>query len=445
VRRRSARASRRGGTAVEPMRPGLDLVGEALAELHGRFGSIVDGQVATYIPALSRADPNWFGIGIVSIAGHQYCAGDVDVPFTLQSLSKPFVYALALAERGLDEVTRWVGAEPSGEAFNAISLEPDTGRPANPMINAGAIVITALVSDAHPGRFARIVDVLSAFAGRPLDFDDEVYVSEADTGDRNRALAHLMRAAGSLPGDVEPAVDGYFRQCAVVITVADLAVMAATLANSGRNPVTGVQVVPAQVAEQVLSVMASCGMYDAAGDWLLRVGLPAKSGVSGGVIAVSPSRFGVAAFSPPLDAVGNSVRGVAAMQELSSRFGLHLMHAAQRTAEPVTLAQRIADRIAVIAVQGGLDFTTTEQVLYVIGETVPDDPGWLICDLSRVTALDVAAEAMLTGVLSRLSDRGHRVAVVGEPGSWASRLERRWSLFEERADAIGWAEGSTDR
>jgi glutaminase len=133
------------------MRAGLDLVSEALAELHGRFGSITDGQVASYIPALARADANWFGIGVVSIAGHQYGAGDVDVPFTLQSLSKPFVYALVLAERGLDEVTRWLGADPSGEAFNAISLEPDVGRPASPMINAGAIVATALVSDGHPG------------------------------------------------------------------------------------------------------------------------------------------------------------------------------------------------------------------------------------------------------------------------------------------------------
>jgi glutaminase len=187
-------------------------------------------------------------------------------------------------------------------------------------------------------------------------------------------------------------------------------------------------------------VMASCGMYDAAGEWLLRVGLPAKSGVAGGVLAVSPSRFGIAAFSPRLDAVGHSIRGVAAMEELSSRFGLHLMHAAQRTAEPVTVAQRISQRIAVIAVQGGLDFTTTEQVLYALGETVPDEPGWVICDLSRVTAPDRVAEAMLTGVLSRLSERGHRVGVVGEPASWATRLERGWSLFADRTAAMTWAD-----
>ena len=253
-----------------------------------------------------------------------------------------------------------------------------------------------------------------------------------------------MRAAGSLPGDVEPAVDGYFRQCTVVVTVADLAVMAATLAHSGRNPVTGAQVVPAQVAEQVLSVMARCGMYDAAGEWLLRVGLPAKSGVSGGVLAVSPSRFGVAAFSPPLDAVGNSARGVAAMRELASRFGLHVMHATQRTAEPVTIAARTDDRVALIGVQGGGDFTTTEQVLYVLGELVPGEPRWVICDLSRVTALDVVAEAMLTGILSRLSDHGHRIGVVREPSSWATRLKRNWSHFADRADAIAWAEGSVD-
>jgi len=291
-----------------------------LGEVVARVSTLDGGKVAGYIPQLALADPSACGVALSSMDGEVCSAGDAEAAFTVQSVSKPFVYALSLAAQGLDEVTRWVGAEPSGEAFNAISLEAGTGRPANPMINAGAIVVTGLVD---PGE---ILPFLSAFAGRALDVDEETYRSETATGDRNRALAYLMRAAGSLPGEPGPILDAYFRQCSIRVTTRDLAVMAATLANGGRNPVTGVEVVAEPVAVLVQAVMASCGMYDAAGDWLLRVGLPAKSGVSGAVIASSPGRCGVAAYSPPLDATGSSVRGVAAVRMLSERFGLHLMH-----------------------------------------------------------------------------------------------------------------------
>ncbi|MFC1410095.1 glutaminase A [Streptacidiphilus sp. N1-12] len=395
---------------------GIDVVSEALADLHRRLLALDGGAVADYIPQLALADPDCFGLALVSLDGHRYRAGRCDEAFTLQSVTKPFVLALALAELGAEEVGRTVGAEPSGEAFNAISLDPVTGRPANPMINAGAIAVTALVPGGDPAeRFARILDCLGRFAGRPLDVDEEVYRSEAETGDRNRALAHLMRGTGALRGDPAEAVETYFRQCAVRATVADLAVMAATLANGGVNPVTGEAVVPEPVAVAVLAVMATCGMYDAAGEWMLRVGLPAKSGVSGGLVAVSPARFGVAVHSPPLDSFGNPVRGVAALRELSERFGLHLMRNPAPGAPTVTRADTAEDGgTALVAAQGALDFTAAERVLFALGQQAPGPGGRVLLDLERVTAIDAAARAMLDRALTLLAERGHRVTVTGD-------------------------------
>ncbi|MFD3525811.1 glutaminase A [Streptomyces sp. NPDC058653] len=442
--------------------PATDVITDALVELQRRVATLDEGEVASYIPQLATADPRTFGIALTSMGGNHYWSGGVDTPFTLQSVSKPFVYALVLAELGLDEVTRWVGAEPSGEAYNAISLEPNTGRPANAMINAGAIVTTALV----PGRdeeerFERILDCLGRFAGRRLDVDERVWASESETGDRNRALTYLMRGAGSLPGSPD-GVETYFRQCSVRVTTADLAVMAATLANGGVNPSTGETVVPEPVAVQVLAVMASCGMYNASGDWLLRVGLPAKSGVSGGLIAASPARFGLAVHSPPLDPMGTPVRGVAVLRELSTRFGLHLMRRSSRTAPTVKLAEtartapsdrprsdaerevieRAGDNVAIVAAQGILDFTETERLLHELGNVVPDEPGWVVLDLEEVSEMRPFAEIMLREALTGLASRGHQVTVVGdlaphpdestEPGG-----EGAWRQLPSRETAVG--------
>ncbi|MFG2675360.1 glutaminase A [Streptomyces sp. NPDC048445] len=433
-----------------------EAVTDALRELHSRFGGLRDGRLADYIPQLALADPDAFGLALISMDGHRYSTGDVEVPFTAQSVSKPFVYALALSTLGLDEVGRWVGAEPSGEAFNAISLEPGTGRPANAMVNAGAIVTTALVPDTRDApRFDRILDFLSRFAGRRLDVDEQVYASEALTGDRNRALAYLIRSAGPLPVDPVAAVETYFRQCAVRVTALDLAAMAATLANGGVHPVTGDAVVPEPVAAHVLAVMATCGMYNASGDWLLRVGLPAKSGVSGGLIAAGPARFGLAAYSPLLDPAGTSVRGRRALGALSQRFGLHLMHNPALAGSTVTLVTTADDlpsapagererarreRVAVVAAQGALDFTAAERVLFALDESGPENTVAVVLDLRRVTDIDTAARTMLNGGLARLMAGGRRTAVVDPAGRLAGQDVTAGAPrhFVSREDAVDW-------
>jgi len=280
-----------------------------------------EGSLADYIPELALADPGGLGIALVGVRGRSYEAGDSRREFTIQSVSKPFVYALALEARGVAEVSAHVGVEPSGEAFNEASF--DGGRPMNPMINAGAIVVASLVEgDTADQKAALIVDGLGAFAGRPLTVDDTVFRSELATGDRNRELAGL--ALGVLASGPDVATETYFRQCAVSVTAYDIAVMAATLANFGRNPLTGRRVIRSDIARWVMSVMASCGMYDGSGEWLARVGLPAKSGVAGGIVAVDPGRFGIGTYAPLLDDRGNSIRGLAMLEALSCEHGLHL-------------------------------------------------------------------------------------------------------------------------
>lgn len=437
------------------MSAATDAVTDALRDLHSRFVGDDDGELADYIPQLALADPDAFGLALISMDGHRYSTGDADVPFTIQSVSKPFVYALALSVLGLDEVSRWVNAEPSGEAFNAISLERDTGRPDNAMVNAGAIITTALVPDTRDvPRFDRILGFLSRFAGRRLDVDEQAYASESVTGDRNRALAYLIRSTGPLPVDPVAAVETYFRQCSVRVTALDLAAMAATLANGGVNPLTGDTVVPESVAAQVLAVMATCGMYDASGDWLLRVGLPAKSGVSGGLIAAGPARFGLATYSPLLDPTGTSVRGHRAIGTLSQRLGLHLMHNPALAGSTVTLVTTADDlpsapkeereragheRVAVVVAQGALDFTAAERVLHALDEPDPQETVAVVLDLLRVTDIDTVARAMLRNAITGLTADGRRTAVADPDG----RLREPGDdvtvpCFATREEAVAW-------
>lgn len=270
-----------------------DIVTSFLDVVHDRLLADRRGDVADYIPELADAAPDKFGIALCGLNGRVYESGDTDIPFTIQSVSKAFVYSLALDDIGMNAVHNRVGAEPSGEAFNSVKLESSTGRPPNPMVNAGAIVTTSLVNgSSSEHRFERILSRLSAFAGRDLAIDESVFTSERVSGDRNRALAYLMRSAGSLTADVNETLDVYFRQCSVLVTSRDLAVMGATLGNGGVNPITGRRVTSAETCQHVMTIMATCGMYDYAGEWLLRAGLPAKSGVAGGLVAASPVNSG---------------------------------------------------------------------------------------------------------------------------------------------------------
>src|SRR5204863_6069395 len=232
-----------------------------LEQLHAEFSPVTDGKVATYIPELAKANPNWFGICLVSLNGAVYETGDSAQPFTIQSISKPFVYGLALEDHGRPDVLARVGLEPTGDAFNSISLDPGTGRPRNPMINAGAIATAGLISGKTPQiRLKRLREMMGNYAGRELELDEAVWRSESETGHRNRAIGHMLRNFQMISGDPTPVVELYFKQCSISVTCRDLALMAATLANRGINPLTGRRAIRGVYVESVLSVMVSCGM-----------------------------------------------------------------------------------------------------------------------------------------------------------------------------------------
>ncbi len=292
--------------------------------MHGRYADNCEGQVANYIPELAKADPRWFGISVITAAGEIVEIGDCDKLFTIQSISKPLVYGLALADHGVDEVLSKVGVEPTGEAFNSIVLDEESNRPFNPMVNAGAIATADLVAGKDfPERLTRMLAMFGRYCGREVHIDNSVFLSERITGHRNRAIAHLMLNFGMMSERMAESLELYFQQCSVLVNGHDLAMIAATLANGGVNPITGQTALAQPLVKYVLSIMHSCGMYDYAGEWAFRVGMPAKSGVGGGILAVVPGVLGIGVFSPPLDAKGNSVRGVQVCRELSEKFGLH--------------------------------------------------------------------------------------------------------------------------
>jgi glutaminase len=297
---------------------------ELVDGLHKKYSPRNDGEVATYIPELGKADPEDFGICIATSDGRTFEAGDSDRLFTIQSISKPFTFGMALEAHGQEKISRHVGVEPSGDAFNSIELEKGTNRPFNPMINAGAITVSALLYE-HYGEEAleQMLARFSAAAGRQLSVDEDVYQSESRTGHRNRAIAHLLLNFGMIGEKVEPALDLYFKQCSILVNSRDLAIMGATLSNLGKNPVTGEDVFDIDRVKDMLSIMLTCGMYDYSGQWAYKVGVPAKSGVSGGVMAVVNRQLGVATYSPRLDARGNSCRGIDVSVDLAQELGLH--------------------------------------------------------------------------------------------------------------------------
>jgi len=423
-----------------------------LERVHTKYAELRDGEVARYIPELAKANPEWFGICLATTDGKIYEAGDTRQTFTIQSISKPFVYGLALEDVGREAVLKRIGVEPSGEAFNSISLAPGTGCPLNPMINAGAIAATSLVAGRSPAdRLYRLLAVLSLYAGRALSIDRTVYESERETGHRNRAIGHMLRNFDVLTDDPDPALDLYFQQCSIAVDCRDLSLMAATLANGGVNPLTGERVVRDEFVESILSIMTTCGMYDSAGEWVYSVGLPAKSGVAGGIIAVLPGQLGVGVFSPRLDAHGNSRRGIAVCQELSRDFNLHFLRVprssrsairAQYTAAEVSskrlratgerkILDAIGNRVRVYDLQGDLGFSAIEAVVrrLVEGSVAME---FAIVDLKRVTRIEESGALILLDLLLSFADAGKGILFVGIAAhpQFMRRMEERLSALD---------------
>ena len=306
-----------------PPNPAVD---ELVQEAWERYRGAADGKVADYIPALAKASADWFGICVAGVDGIEHAVGDADRAFSIQSISKPFVFALVCQALGGGRARRSVGVNATGLPFNSVmAIELNPERTMNPMVNAGAIATTSLAPGANAEeRWAFIHDGLSRFAGRELAMDRDVYASEAATNQRNRGIARLLQGYGRIYSDPEEATDIYTRQCALNVTARDLAVMGATLADGGVNPITKERVVDEDRCRRVLAVMATAGLYEQSGDWLYEVGLPGKSGVAGGIVTIAPGKGGLGVFSPPLDRAGNSVRGQLVTRFLSERLGLNL-------------------------------------------------------------------------------------------------------------------------
>ena len=312
-----------GATSVLARGPAPADIEKVLAEAHKKFKNVKEGANANYIPALDEVDSELFGISLVTPDGKVYEVGDSNVEFSIQSISKAFIAATVIERQGPGAMLDKIGVDATGQPFNSIkAIEMIDERSVNPLVNAGAIATVSMIkADNAEAKWATIAGSLDNFAGRKLTVMQDIYASEAATNGRNQAIAKLLAAYGRLYDDVGVSVDLYTRQCSVGVTSHDLAVMAGTLAAAGKNPVTGKQVMSAENVPEVLAVMATAGLYDDSGIWLYNVGLPAKSGVGGGIVAVAPGEYGIAAFSPRLDAAGNSVRAQLAIQYVVEQLG----------------------------------------------------------------------------------------------------------------------------
>jgi glutaminase len=442
-----------------------------LNSLHDICVEIDSGEVASYIPELLKADPQWLGISLITGDGHVYQVGDSRQSFTIQSISKAITYGIALEDNGVDAVLNKVDVEPSGEAFNSISLEPDTGRPRNPMINAGAIATVALIKGDSPDeKLNRMLKCYEQYLGHPVTIDEDVYQSEKATGHRNRAIAYLLRNSDIIEKDTDDVLDVYFKQCSILVTCRDLALIGATLANDGVNPITGVRALESRYVAKVLSVMSSCGMYDYSGAWVYEVGMPAKSGVGGGIVAVLPGQFGLAVFSPKLDERGNSARGIAVCKKISSDFGLHMFYAGRFTTSSVIhacydasqmpskryrnrkqtrLLSEQGHKAVVMELQGGLIFTSAEiiihEVMKLAGETE-----YFILDFTRTVVISEGADRILAGLIQSLAKLGKTVLFTGTWDKYQTikrikkHIEHTDDMilfnFQDIDDALEWCE-----
>lgn len=440
---------------------------EYLDQCFDKFKNENSGYIPDYIPELTKANPNHFGISIATIDGHLYEVGDTGIPFTIQSISKAFVFALALDKVGEAVVEATVGVEPSGEAFNSIRLNRKD-RPFNPMVNAGAIACSGLIYRyAKQDAFDLIHHTISRLAGRDLDVDYAVFESERATGDRNRAIAWLLKNYSILQDDVDQVLDIYFKQCSILVTARDLAIIAATLANRGINPISKEQIILPKNVSRTLSVMISSGMYDYAGEWVYRVGAPAKSGVGGGIIASLPSQIGLGTFSPKLDAYGNSVRGLKVCEDISVHFGLHVLNrgndvessliadydmhgldsSRHRLPSEVKILNENSHQIRILELIGTLDFVKTDFICRrIIEDTLPREI--IILDFRRVPGIFKSSTLLLESLSYLLNAKQKTLILSGfEKASpvWASVSE--WleigvniRHFAQLNDAIEWAE-----
>ncbi|MBO4224864.1 glutaminase A [Bradyrhizobium neotropicale] len=421
-----------------------------LQSCHDEFAAETGGAVADYIPELGKADPAHFGISLATLDGHVYEVGDTKVPFTIQSMSKPFVFALALDTLGAARVESAIGVEPSGDPFNSIRLNAEN-HPFNPMVNAGAIACTGLIHEAKgDAAFDYIRQALGRFAGRELALDEAVYLSESATGDRNRAIGYLLRTNAVIKDNVASVLDVYFRQCAVLVTARDIAIMAATLANRGINPVTGKQVMTPYAISRTLSVMTSSGMYDFAGEWIYRVGIPAKSGVGGGILAALPARLGLGSYSPKLDKHGNSVRGIKVCEALSSHYDLHMLNRSDdaRTSiiadynigkSPSRRVRRPHERdilaahheeVRIIELVGTLSLSAVD---YVSRRMASEPrPQFVVFDLHRVTSTTRAGARLVAEAFEELAALGVTVILSG-----IKRSSTEWKTLREWTAKLG--------
>lgn len=301
---------------------------EALERAFNLARNINEGHLADYIPELAKVNPSIFSASVITTNGECFSVGDQTQLFSLQSTSKPIVYSLALKQHGAEYVHSKVGVEPTGEAFNSIiELEKHSHRPFNPMINSGAIATTSLIRGENGvSKLQAIVNYISELAGRTLTIDSAIFKSERETAHRNRAIAHLMKHFNVMTSEIDETLDNYFNQCSILVTTQELATIAATMATQGRQPMTNKQLITPDHVAKTLSLMFTCGMYDTAGEWAFKVGLPAKSGVSGAIFVVVPGKFGLAVYSPKVDDHGHSVRGRLLVERLVQELDLNIFN-----------------------------------------------------------------------------------------------------------------------
>ena len=367
------------------------------------------GAIAEGNAELERADPDTFAVALATVGGSVYAAGDHGVEFSIQSISKALAYALAIEDNGLERMLEATDVEPSGDSFNEISLERSTGRPRNPLINAGALAVHSMIRGHSPqDRADRVRDLHSRCAGRTLSTNSSVYEAEIESDDRNTAIAHLLKSVGVLAAEPADVVDGYARQCSVDVNCVDLATIASVMANGGVDPTTEERLIDGAINRHVLSVMSTCGMYDGSGSWIAAVGIPAKSGVAGAIVGVLPGQVGVAVLSPRLNEHGNSVRGVAVFERLSRDLELHMMHVAPSGASAIR--EVTGEDVTTVQLQGDLRFAGAESVLATLANSEKLSRR-IVLDLSHVRAMDDVARRMLDAAAAGLREDGYDVQI----------------------------------